>query len=83
VDHDPPTVADRDPGRLLPTVLESVQTVIGELGDILARRPDAKDTAGVPRRAVMGIKIMRKTPVWLSHHASLFLLLTGTHALLK
>jgi hypothetical protein len=48
VDDDPGAVADGDAGRLLATVLERVQPVIGKLGDILARRPDAEDAAGIP-----------------------------------
>ena len=52
VDHDPGAVADRDARRLLAAVLERVQAVVGELGHILARRPDAEDPAGIPGRPV-------------------------------
>jgi hypothetical protein len=72
MNHDPPAIADRDPGRLLAAVLQRVQSEVGKLGDILTGRPDAKDAAGVPGRAVIGIEIVRKAPVWLSHHTSLF-----------
>ncbi len=55
VDHDPGAVADRDASRLLAAVLQRVQTVVGELGDILARRPDTEDAAGIPGRFVPAV----------------------------
>ncbi len=45
VDHDRAAVADRHPGRLLPAVLQRVEAVVGQLGDVLAGRPDAEDAA--------------------------------------
>ena len=68
------------PGRLLAAVLQRVQSVVGELGDVFPGRPDAKDTTGVPRRAVVGIEIVRKAPVWLSHDTSLFGQVSGRNA---
>jgi hypothetical protein len=76
VHHDPPAVADGDSGRLLAAVLEGVQPVVGELGDIFSGSPNAKDSTGISRRTVMRVEIVRKTPVWLSHNLSLFALLT-------
>ncbi len=55
VDHDPGAIADRDTSRLLATMLERVQPVIGELGHILARRPDSEDPAGIPGRSVSNV----------------------------
>ena len=47
VDQDLPAVADRDAGRLLAAVLEGVEPEVGQLGDVLARRPDAEDPTHV------------------------------------
>ena len=69
--HDPGAVADRDAGRLLPPVLQRVQAEVGELGDFLARRPDAEHTARVPRRPVPGIDVMGQPAIGLDHGASL------------
>jgi hypothetical protein len=55
VHHDPPAVTDGDAGRLLASVLKGVQPVVGELGDILAGSPNAKDSTGISRRTVMRI----------------------------
>src|SRR6201999_2109342 len=80
VHDDPPAIADRDARRLLAAMLQRVQSVVGELGDVFPRGPDAKDAAGVPRRAVVRIEIVRKTPVWLSHDTSLFGQVSGRNA---
>src|SRR5450756_878586 len=61
-------------------MLQGVQPEICELGDIFAGSPDAKDTTGIPRRAVVGIKVMRKAPVWLSHYISLFAQASGRYS---
>ena len=37
VHDDPPAVADRDAGRLLPAMLQGVKSEISEFGDIFAR----------------------------------------------
>ncbi len=71
VDDDAVTVADRDPGRLLASVLQRVQPVISELGDVLTRRPDTEDTAGVAWRPVGGIEFIRQAAVGLWHMTSL------------
>ena len=47
VDQDLAAVAHRDAGRLLAAVLEGVEPEVGQLGDVLAGRPDAEDAAGV------------------------------------
>ena len=55
VDEDLPPVADRDAGRLLAAVLEGVEPEVGQLGDVLARRPDAEDpTHGAESRECDG-----------------------------
>ena len=56
VDQDLAAVADRDAGRLLAAVLEGVEAEVGQLGDVLARRPDAEDAAGVLRALVLGVE---------------------------
>jgi hypothetical protein len=58
VHHDPSAITDRDAGRLLSAVLQRVESVVGELGDVLPRRPDAKYATSIPRRAVVGIEIV-------------------------
>src|SRR3984893_15703101 len=57
-----------------------MQPEIGELGDVFSRGPDAKDAAGVPRRAIVGIEVVGKPPVWLSHNTSLFGQVSGRNA---
>src|SRR5262249_25108612 len=80
VNDDPPAIADRDSGRFLAAVLQRVQSVVGELGDVFSRGPDAKDAAGVPRRAIRGIQGVRKAPGWLSHPTSLIGQVGGRYA---
>ena len=75
VHHDPAAVADRDARRLLPPVLQRVQPVVGELGDVLARRPDTEHAAGVSWRRVGGIRVIRRAAVGGCHQLSLFALL--------
>ena len=45
VDEDLGAVGGGDAGRLLAAVLEGVQAEVGQAGDLLARGPDAEDTA--------------------------------------
>ena len=71
VHHDPGAVADRDAGRLLPPVLQRVQAEVGELGDFLARRPDAEYTTRVLRRPVPVIDVIGQPAIGLDHGASL------------
>jgi hypothetical protein len=47
-DQDGAAVADRHAGGLLAAVLQGVEAVVGEVGDVLARRPDAEDAALLP-----------------------------------
>ena len=47
--HDLAAVDGRDPGRLLPAVLERVQREVREPGDVGFRRVDAEDAALVAR----------------------------------
>ena len=56
VDQDLAAVAHRDAGGLLAAVLEGVEAEVGQLGDVLARRPDAEDAAGVLRALVVGVE---------------------------
>ena len=60
VDQDLPAVAHRDAGRLLAAVLEGVEPEVGQLGDVLARRPDPEDAAGVLRALVVGVEWSRR-----------------------
>src|SRR5690606_34136096 len=54
VDDDPAAVAHRDPGRFLPTVLQSVEAEIGELRNLFTRRPDSEDATGLFGTGVVG-----------------------------
>ena len=70
VDEDLLAVGRRNAGRLLPAVLQGVEAEVGELGDLLARGPDAEDTAGVLRCLVSeggGVEIVRESSVSASH----------------
>jgi len=49
VDHHVGAVADRDPGGLLAAVLQCVEPEVGELADVLVRRPHAEDAALLAR----------------------------------
>ena len=71
VDEDPAAVADRDAGRLLAAVLEGVEAEVGELGDLLAGRPDPEDAAGVLRALLAGEQIVREPSVAARHAVSL------------
>ena len=62
VDQDLAAVADRDAGRLLAAVLQGVEPEVGELGDVLARGPDAEDAAGVLRALVLGVEAVVSRP---------------------
>ena len=63
VDEDLVAVADRDAGRLLAAVLQRVEAVVGELRDLLARRPHAEDATGVLGCAVMGVEVVCQASV--------------------
>jgi hypothetical protein len=53
LEHDhPASVGHGHPGRLLAAVLQGVEPVVGEVGDILARSPDAEDAALLPRTLI-------------------------------
>src|SRR4029079_10796530 len=56
-------VADRDPGRLLAPVLEGVEAEVAQLRDVLPRRPDAEDTAGVLGSEVVRVEVVRQSTV--------------------
>ena len=63
VDEDLAAVADRDAGRLLAAVLQRVEAVVGQLGDVLPRRPHTEDATGVLGCAVMGVEVMCQASV--------------------
>ena len=63
VDQDLPAVADRDACGLLPPVLKRVEAEVGQLGDVLARRPDAEDAAGVLGAPLPGVEVVVETTV--------------------
>jgi hypothetical protein len=54
-DHDLGSVADRDPRRLLTSVLQSIEPEVGELGHLLAGGPDAEDATGILRSSFVGV----------------------------
>jgi hypothetical protein len=60
VDHDGGAVGHRHPGGLLAAVLERVQTEVGQLGDVLARRPDAEHAAGVAGGLLGFVRLRRR-----------------------
>src|SRR5258708_729786 len=73
LEHDDPgAVADREAGRLLAAMLQRVQAEVGKLGHVLARRPDTENPAGIPRRPVVGVEIIRQTAIGLDHPDSLW-----------
>ena len=53
-DDDLRPVGDGDAGGLLAAVLQRVQAVVAELGDLLAGRPDAEDAALLAGRRIVG-----------------------------
>ncbi len=63
VHQDLAPVADRDPGRLLAPVLEGVEAEVAELRDVLPRRPDTEDTAGVLGSEVVRVEVVRQSAV--------------------
>ena len=67
VDHDRRAVGDRDPGRLLTAVLQRVQAEIGQLRDLLPRRPDAEDAAGVLGAGEVGVEVVRQPSITAGH----------------
>ena len=70
VDDQRAAVADGDAGGFLAAVLQRVQAEVGELGDLLAGRPDAEDPAGVLRGLVVVEKIVGELAVAASHGSS-------------
>ena len=58
VDQDLAAVADRDPGGLLAAVLQRVEAEVGQLGDVLAGRPDAEDAAGVLGALLLRVEVV-------------------------
>src|SRR5437763_1341966 len=67
VDDHGRAVGHRDPGRLLTAVLEGVQTEIGQLRDLLTRRPDTEDATGVLRSRILGIEVVRQPSITARH----------------
>ena len=69
VDEQPLAVGGRDPGRLLPAVLQGVEPVVGQLGDVLTGGPDAEDAAGVLRPLLAGEQVVGQASVSAWHDA--------------
>ena len=69
VDEQPLAVGGRDAGRLLPAVLQGVEPVVGELGDVLAGGPDAEDATGVLRPLLAGEQVVGQASVSAWHDA--------------
>src|SRR4029453_8066810 len=66
-DHDLRALADRNSGRLLPPVLERVEPEVGELGDLLMRRPDAKNPTRILGSAIVGVYVVVQQAITLCH----------------
>ena len=73
--HDLGAFADRNSGRLLPTVLERVEPEVGELGDLLVRRPDTENPTRILGSAIIGVYVVVQQAVTLCH----CLIVTGTN----
>ena len=71
VDQDLAAVADGDAGRLLATVLQGIQTEVGELGDVLSGGPDSEDTTGILGSSVLWVEIVGQKPISARHSRSL------------
>src|SRR5215213_6760360 len=56
---------------LLTSMLQGIQTEVGELGDLFVRRPDTEDSTGVLRSSIRRIKIVIQTAVRWQHCLSL------------
>ena len=71
VDEEALAVGRRDAGRLLPAVLEGVEAVVGELGDVLAGGPHPEDPAGVLRGLLAGHQVVGQASVtaWHERHS--------------
>ena len=57
VNNDRRAVRDGHPGSLLAAVLQGIEPEVRQLGDILAGRPDAEDTASILRGLLPSIVI--------------------------
>ena len=57
-DHDLAAATYRDASRLLPAVLQGVESEIGQFGDLVGRGPHPEDTTGVLWAAVLRIEIV-------------------------
>src|SRR5918997_874601 len=67
VDDDRGAVGDGDARRLLAAVLQGVETEVGQLGDLLPRRPDAEDATGVLGSRGMGVEVVRQPSITARH----------------
>ena len=68
-DHDPAAIAHGDTGGLLAAVLQRIQAEVGELGDILVRRPHPEHPTGVLGSTVVGVEFVRQTSIRAGHEA--------------
>ena len=67
VDRDPLAVRGGDARGLLPAVLQRVETVVGQLGDVLAGSPHAEHAARVLGAFLTGKKVMGEFSVSSNH----------------
>ena len=74
-DHDLGALADRNPGGLLPPMLQRVEAEIGELCYLFMGCPDAKNPTRVLRSAgvgVSGVEVVVQQAITLCHSLIVF-----------
>jgi hypothetical protein len=74
-DHNLGALADRNSCRLLPSMLQRIETEVSEFCDILMRCPDAKNPTRVLRSAgvgVGGVEVVVQQAVTLCHNPIVF-----------
>ena len=67
-DHDLRALADRNPRRLLAPVLQRIEAEVGELGDLLVRRPDAEDATCILGSPIVWIQVVVQQTITLCHY---------------
>ena len=71
VDHDVVSVADRNARRLLAAVLQGIQAVVRQFGNLIARSPHPKNTACVLRSFFTGQQVVGEESITAGHTSSL------------
>ena len=66
-DHDLRALADRNSRRLLAPVLQRVKPEVGELRDLLARRPDPEDATCILWPTILGIDVVVQQAITSCH----------------